>query len=62
MHNYFQGCELMKKVLSKKFSVTVDATRAKMLAELVDRIGVKQNGIINMAISKLHESVFPPKK
>jgi 16S rRNA C967 or C1407 C5-methylase (RsmB/RsmF family) len=51
-----------KKADSKKFSVTVDAKRVKMLKELTEKVGIKQNGIINMAISQLHEQEFPPKK
>jgi 16S rRNA C967 or C1407 C5-methylase (RsmB/RsmF family) len=50
------------KTVGKKFSVTVDARRVKMLNELTQKIGVKQNGIINMAISRMHEGEFPPKK
>lgn len=46
----------------KKFSVTVDAKRAKMLKEIVEKLGVKQNGVVNLAISKLHELSFPERK
>jgi 16S rRNA C967 or C1407 C5-methylase (RsmB/RsmF family) len=50
------------KTAGKKFSVTVDAKRAKMLKDLVEKLGVKQNGVVNIAISKLHELAFPEKK
>lgn len=52
----------VKKAEGKKFSITVDATRAKMLKELSAKFGIRQNGIINTAISKLHELEFPDKK
>jgi hypothetical protein len=51
-----------KKAERKKFSVSVDVQRQKMIKDLVDKLGVKQNGIINMAISQLHQQEFPPKK
>jgi 16S rRNA C967 or C1407 C5-methylase (RsmB/RsmF family) len=46
----------------KTFSVTVDAKRVKMLKELVEKVGIKQNGVVNMAITKLHEAEFAAKK